>query len=71
MLANQQILQTKQIIARLVTSPGYNKLTTSAKQDAIAKIFRTNQEMARKMLQRQYPEIVQKEFQETIEAIQN
>ena len=71
LLANQQILGTKQIIARLVTSPGYNRLTTSAKQDAIAKIFRTNQEMARKMLQRQYPEIVQKEFQETIEAIQN
>ena len=71
LLANQQILQTKQIIARLVTSPGYNRLTTSAKQDAIAKIFRTNQEKARQMLQGQYPEIVQKEIQETIEAIQN
>tara|TARA_B100000963_G_scaffold201398_1_gene175362 strand:+ start:940 stop:4779 length:3840 start_codon:yes stop_codon:yes gene_type:complete len=71
LLANQQILGTKQIIARLVTSPGYNRLTTSAKQDAIAKIFRTNQEKARQMLQGQYPEIVQKEIQETIEAIQN
>ena len=71
LLANQQILETKQIIARLVTSPGYNRLTTSAKQDAIAKIFRTNQEKARQMLQGQYPEIVQKEIQETIEAIQN
>ena len=71
LLANQQILQTKQIIARLVTSPGYNRLTTSAKQDAIAKIFRTNQEKARQMLQGQYPEIVQKEIQETIEALQN
>jgi hypothetical protein len=71
LLANQQILATKQIIARLVTSPGYNRLTTSAKQDAIAKIFRTNQEKARQMLQGQYPEIVQKEIQETIEAIQN
>jgi hypothetical protein len=71
LLANQQILATKQIIARLVTSPRYNRLTTSAKQDAIAKIFRTNQEKARQMLQGQYPEIVQKEIQETIEAIQN
>jgi len=71
LLANQQRLQTKQILARLITSPGYEKLTNSAKQDAISEVFRKNQANARKLLQVQYPEILDKEIAETIKALQD
>jgi hypothetical protein len=69
LLAMQQLLQTKQTLAALITSPGYKKSLKSTKEEEISEIFRRNQEAARDLLKVKYPEIIIKEARSSVEEL--
>jgi len=69
LLAMQQLLQTKQTLAKLIMSPGYKKSLKSTKEEEISKIFRLNQEKARDLLKIKYPEIIIKEARSSLEEL--
>lgn len=66
LLSLQQNYGTKNIMTNLILSPGYKKLTTQKKIDALSDIFRRTQGKAREDLYKIYPDILQKQVEKTI-----
>ena len=66
LLSLQQNYGTKNIMTNLILSPGYKKLTKQKKIEALSDIFRRTQRKAREDLYKIYPDIKQKQVEQTI-----